>query len=154
MLGLVGGAPGGETPRVADSSAAGAGRFFHKSVPPSKQNCFHTSILTVYLAACKTLGRSRAVRLLLLPHRTSIRIYQSEGQYKNNFLVGCRSLEHRKRQLWTVHLLLRLPREHGKAAKAQQHGSPIECQRPRQRFGRRTKEKKEKTQKTQKKIKR
>jgi hypothetical protein len=37
-LGLVGGAPGGETPRVADSSAAGAGRFFHNSVPPSKQN--------------------------------------------------------------------------------------------------------------------
>ena len=35
---LVGGAPGGETPRVADSSAAGAGRFFHNSVPPSKQN--------------------------------------------------------------------------------------------------------------------
>ena len=28
----------GETPRVADSSAAGAGRFFHNSVPPSKQN--------------------------------------------------------------------------------------------------------------------
>ena len=26
VLGLVGGAPGGETPRVADSSAAGAGR--------------------------------------------------------------------------------------------------------------------------------
>ena len=46
VLGLVGGAPGGETPRVADSSAAGAGRF-----------------LTAYLllrpetlAACKTLG--------------------------------------------------------------------------------------------------
>ena len=35
VLGLVGGAPGGETPRVADSSAAGAGRFFHNSVPPS-----------------------------------------------------------------------------------------------------------------------
>ena len=32
VLGLVGGAPGGETPRVADSSAAGAGRFFHNSV--------------------------------------------------------------------------------------------------------------------------
>ena len=31
VLGLVGGAPGGETPRVADSSAAGAGRFFHTS---------------------------------------------------------------------------------------------------------------------------
>ena len=30
VLGLVGGVPGGETPRVADSSAAGAGRFFHK----------------------------------------------------------------------------------------------------------------------------
>ena len=29
--------PGGETPRVADSPAAGAGRFFHNSVPPSKQ---------------------------------------------------------------------------------------------------------------------
>ena len=44
MLGLVGGAPaqgwGGDTavPGVADSSAAGAGRFFHNSVPPSKQN--------------------------------------------------------------------------------------------------------------------
>jgi hypothetical protein len=38
VLGLVGGAPGGETPRVADSSAAGAGRFFHNSVTPSKQN--------------------------------------------------------------------------------------------------------------------
>jgi len=38
VLGLVGGVPGGETPRVADSSAAGAGRFFHNSVPPSKQN--------------------------------------------------------------------------------------------------------------------
>ena len=38
MLGLVGGAPGGETPRVADSSAAGAGRIFHNSVPPSKLN--------------------------------------------------------------------------------------------------------------------
>ena len=34
VLVLVGGAPGGETPRVADSSAAGAGRFFHNSVPP------------------------------------------------------------------------------------------------------------------------
>ena len=33
VLGLVGGAPGGEAPRVADSSAAGAGRFFHNSVP-------------------------------------------------------------------------------------------------------------------------
>ena len=31
VLGLVGGAPGGETPRVADSSAAGAGRFLHNS---------------------------------------------------------------------------------------------------------------------------
>jgi hypothetical protein len=30
VLGLVGGAPGGETPRVADSSAAGAGRFFQR----------------------------------------------------------------------------------------------------------------------------
>ena len=30
--------PWGETPRVADSSAAGAGRFFHNSVPPSKLN--------------------------------------------------------------------------------------------------------------------
>ena len=29
MLGLVGGAPGGETPRVADSPAAGAGRVVH-----------------------------------------------------------------------------------------------------------------------------
>ena len=39
VLGLVGGAPGGgETPIVADSSAAGAGRFFHNSVPPSKQH--------------------------------------------------------------------------------------------------------------------
>ena len=40
VLGLVGGAPRGETPRVADSSAAGADRFFHNSVPPSssKQN--------------------------------------------------------------------------------------------------------------------
>ena len=33
-------ADGGETPRVADSSAAGAGRVFHNSVPPSKRNCF------------------------------------------------------------------------------------------------------------------
>ena len=31
VLGLVGGAPGGETPRVADSSVAGAGCFFHNS---------------------------------------------------------------------------------------------------------------------------
>ena len=38
VLGLLGGAPGGETQRVADSSAAGAGRFFHNSVPPSKLN--------------------------------------------------------------------------------------------------------------------
>ena len=38
VLGLVGGAPGGETPRVADSSAADAGRFFHNSAPPSKLN--------------------------------------------------------------------------------------------------------------------
>ena len=30
--------PGGETPRVADSSAAGACRVFHNSIPPSKQN--------------------------------------------------------------------------------------------------------------------
>ena len=37
VLGLVGGAPGGETPRVADLSAAGAGRFFHNSLLPSKQ---------------------------------------------------------------------------------------------------------------------
>ena len=29
-------ADGGETPRVADSSAAGAGRVFHNSAPPSK----------------------------------------------------------------------------------------------------------------------
>ena len=34
VLGLVGGAPGGETQRVADSSAAGAGRFFHNIVHP------------------------------------------------------------------------------------------------------------------------
>ena len=33
MLGLVGGAPGGETQRVADSSVAGACRVFHNSVP-------------------------------------------------------------------------------------------------------------------------
>ena len=52
VLGLVGGAPGGETPRVADSSAAGAGRFFHNSVPPSKQNRLVDSS---ELAACKTL---------------------------------------------------------------------------------------------------
>ena len=38
VLGLVGGAPEGETPRVADSSAASAGRVFHNSTPPSKQN--------------------------------------------------------------------------------------------------------------------
>ena len=38
VLGLVGGAPRGETPRVADSSAAGAGRIFHNSVPPPKLN--------------------------------------------------------------------------------------------------------------------
>ena len=35
VLGLVGGAPGGETPRVADSLAAGAGRFFHNRLTPS-----------------------------------------------------------------------------------------------------------------------
>ena len=38
VLALVGGAPWGETSRVADSSAAGACHFFHNSVPPSKQN--------------------------------------------------------------------------------------------------------------------
>ena len=70
MLGLVGGAPGWETPRVADSSAAGAGRFFHNSVPPSKQNSFGTpprSMCNVrpfnqrvpHLAACKTLANMR-----------------------------------------------------------------------------------------------
>ena len=32
VLELVGGVPGGETPRDADSSAAGASRFFHNSV--------------------------------------------------------------------------------------------------------------------------
>ena len=42
VLGLVGGVPGGETPRVADSSAAGAGRFFHNSVP---QGLVVTSVL-------------------------------------------------------------------------------------------------------------
>ena len=36
VLELVGRAPGGETPRVADSSAAGASRFFHNSVPPKR----------------------------------------------------------------------------------------------------------------------
>ena len=47
VLGLVGGAPGGETSRVADSSAAGAGRFFHNSVPPPKLNLSsQTSVLT------------------------------------------------------------------------------------------------------------
>ena len=35
--GLVGGG-GHRGTRVADSSAAGASRFFHNSVPPSKQN--------------------------------------------------------------------------------------------------------------------
>ena len=34
VLELVGGAPGGETPRVADSSAAGAYRFFHNRYLP------------------------------------------------------------------------------------------------------------------------
>ena len=38
VLGLVGGARGGETPRFADSSAAGAGRVFLNSILPSKQN--------------------------------------------------------------------------------------------------------------------
>ena len=41
VLELVGGAPAqgwGGAPRVADSSAAGACRFFPNSVPPSKQN--------------------------------------------------------------------------------------------------------------------
>ena len=49
VLGLVGGAlapGGGETPRVADSSAAGAGRFFHNSVPPSKQNRLGNILIT------------------------------------------------------------------------------------------------------------
>ena len=52
VLGLVGGAPGGgETPRVADSSAPGAGRFFHNSVPPSKQNRLPATI-----NACLQMG--------------------------------------------------------------------------------------------------
>jgi hypothetical protein len=37
VLGLVGGPVSGE-PRVADSSAASAGRVFHNRIPPSKQN--------------------------------------------------------------------------------------------------------------------
>ena len=35
-LGLVGGAPAGETPCVADSLAAGAGRVFHGAYVPCK----------------------------------------------------------------------------------------------------------------------
>jgi len=31
-------APAGETPRVADSSVAGAYRIFHTRIPPAKQN--------------------------------------------------------------------------------------------------------------------
>ena len=77
MLGLVGGAPGGETPRVADSSAAGAGRFFHKSVPPSKLNrlgkpsrtmCnvrpFNQLVAEVLLASVKTLERQKPADLV------------------------------------------------------------------------------------------
>ena len=53
VLGLRGGpGPMGETPRVADSSAAGAGRFFHNSVPPSKQNRLQTP------EQCATFARS------------------------------------------------------------------------------------------------
>ena len=37
VLGLVGGPVSGE-PRVADSSAASAGRVFHNTIPPSKQS--------------------------------------------------------------------------------------------------------------------
>ena len=40
LPGLAGGILRGETPRDADSSAAGACRVFHNSVPPSKQNRF------------------------------------------------------------------------------------------------------------------
>ena len=58
VLGLVGGAPGGETPRVADSSAAGAGRFFHNSVPPSKLNRLGKPPSSVAVASgSKTLGK-------------------------------------------------------------------------------------------------
>ena len=53
VLGVVGGGPGGETPRVADSSAAGAGPFFHNSVPRSKQNRLGTPP-----EQCATFARS------------------------------------------------------------------------------------------------
>ena len=67
VLGLVGGAPGGETPRVADSSAAGAGRFFHKSVPPSKLNRW---TMLAELAACKSLA-SLGLRQRLLESQSA-----------------------------------------------------------------------------------
>jgi hypothetical protein len=50
VLELVGGAHGGETPRVADSSAAGASRFFHNSAPPSKQNRLRGNLPELYRA--------------------------------------------------------------------------------------------------------
>jgi hypothetical protein len=44
VLGLVGGAPGGETPRVADSSAAGAGRS--QGSPCSHLVCYQLACMS------------------------------------------------------------------------------------------------------------
>ena len=43
---------GGETPRVADSSAAGACRFFHTSVPPSKVRVIRVASV-LHAASCE-----------------------------------------------------------------------------------------------------
>ena len=63
---------GGETPRVADSSAAGAGRFSHNSVPPSKQN---------------RLGKHR-LRLRLVTSQGSPYPSRSQTQAQASYVAG------------------------------------------------------------------
>ena len=61
VLGLVGGAPGGETPRVADSSAAGAGRFFHNKRTSTR----------LFASGCKTLAKQASCVIARTPiHET------------------------------------------------------------------------------------
>ena len=82
MLGLVGGAPGGETPRVADSLAAGTGRFFHNSVPPSKLNRLGNA-----LAAGKTLGIPRKRPPVRLPRQPCEHVFHAGQAYRRALLL-------------------------------------------------------------------
>ena len=60
--------PLGETPRDADSSAAGAIRFFHNSVPPSKQNRLGKHRLRLRLVKCD----AHTIASILDPYTTPV----------------------------------------------------------------------------------